>query len=68
MPGGARSHPLQQSILHFLKSEDGPAAVEYAVLLAVVMMVCIGAANTLGADVGNTFSTVASKLKVPTGS
>jgi pilus assembly protein Flp/PilA len=59
---------FQQSVLHFLKNEDGPAAVEYAVLLALVLMVCIGGANSLGANVGGTFSTVASKLKVPTGS
>jgi pilus assembly protein Flp/PilA len=59
---------LQQSVLNFLKNEDGPAAVEYAVLLAVIMMFCIGAANSLGANVGSTFSTVASKLHVPGGS
>jgi pilus assembly protein Flp/PilA len=59
---------FQQSILHFLRSEDGPTTVEYAVLLALVIMVCIGSANTLGANVGTTFSTVSSKLRVPTGS
>ena len=59
---------LEQCILHFLKSEDGPTAVENAVLMALIIMVCIGSLNTLGADVGGTFTKVASKLKVPTGS
>ena len=59
---------LEQSIVQFLKSEDGPAPVEVAVMMALIVMVCIGTLNTLGADVGGTFNTVASKLKVPTGS
>jgi pilus assembly protein Flp/PilA len=50
--------------VHFLRDEDGPAAVEYAVLMALIIMVCIGSLNTLGAKVGTTFSTVAAKLVV----
>jgi pilus assembly protein Flp/PilA len=59
---------LGQSILHFLKGEDGLASVEYAVLLALIVMFCIGSLNSLGLKVDNTFSTVASKLHVPSGS
>ena len=59
---------LEQSLLHFLKSEDGPAPVEVAVMLALIVMVAIGSLNSLGLQVGNTFSNVASKLKLPTGS
>ncbi len=59
---------LEQSFIRFLKEEDGPAAVEVAVMLALIVMVCIGSLNSLGLKVGNTFSTVASKLHLPTGS
>ncbi len=59
---------LQERLIHFLKSEDGPAPVEVAIMLALLVMVCIGSMNSLGLKVGNTFSTVASKLVVPTGS
>ncbi len=59
---------LDQSLIRFLKDEDGPAAVEVAVMLALIVMVCIGSLNTLGLHVGNTFTTVAGKLHVPTGS
>jgi len=43
----------------FLKAEDGPTAVEYAVMLALIIVVCIGAVTTLGGNSSNTFSNVA---------
>ncbi|HVS39027.1 MAG TPA: Flp family type IVb pilin [Gemmataceae bacterium] len=61
-------HHLEQRLVDFLRNEDGPAPVEVAVLLALVVMVGIGSLNSLGLKVGNTFSTVASKLTVPGGS
>jgi pilus assembly protein Flp/PilA len=55
---------LYSCAVHFIRNEDGPAAVEYAVLLALIVMVGIGSLNTLGLKVGTTFSNVASKLTV----
>jgi pilus assembly protein Flp/PilA len=43
----------------FLKKEDGPTAVEYAVMLALIIVVCIAAITTLGSNANNTFSNVA---------
>jgi pilus assembly protein Flp/PilA len=43
----------------FLREEDGPTAVEYAVMLALIIVVCISAITTLGANANNTFSNVA---------
>jgi pilus assembly protein Flp/PilA len=43
----------------FLRDEDGPTAVEYAVMLALIVVVCIGAITTLGSNANNTFSNVA---------
>ncbi len=43
----------------FLKNEDGPTAVEYAVMLALIIVVCIAAIGTLGSNASNTFGNVA---------
>jgi pilus assembly protein Flp/PilA len=43
----------------FLREEDGPTAVEYAVMLALIVVVCISAITTLGSNANNTFSNVA---------
>jgi pilus assembly protein Flp/PilA len=45
-----------------LQSEDGPTAVEYAVMLALIVVVCIGAITTLGSNAASTFSFVASNV------
>jgi pilus assembly protein Flp/PilA len=43
----------------FLREEDGPTAVEYAVMLALIIVVCIAAITTLGANANNIFNNVA---------
>ena len=45
--------------LEFLKREDGPTAVEYAVMLALIIVVCIGAITTIGGNASTVFSNVA---------
>ena len=52
-------HPYTHTIVAFVKSEDGPTAVEYAVMLALIIVVCIGAITTLGANANGVFSDVA---------
>ena len=46
-------------LLRLLTAEDGPTAVEYAVMLALIVVVCIGAITTLGGNANQTFSNVA---------
>ena len=53
---------LGQFALDFLKREDGPTAVEYAVMLALIIVVCIAAISTLGSNAQGTFSYVAGKI------
>jgi pilus assembly protein Flp/PilA len=48
-----------QALVRFLKAEDGPTAVEYAVMLALIIVVCITAITALGSNANNTFSNVA---------
>jgi pilus assembly protein Flp/PilA len=47
------------SVVRFLTSEDGPTAVEYAVMLALIVVVCIAAISVLGSNANSTFSNVA---------
>jgi pilus assembly protein Flp/PilA len=49
-------------LVNFLKNEDGPTAVEYAVMLALIIVVCITAITTLGSNANNTFSYVGTKI------
>ena len=49
---------MLKSIVNFLKREDGPTAVEYAVMLALIIVVCIAAITTLGQNANNTFTVV----------
>jgi pilus assembly protein Flp/PilA len=45
--------------VRFVRAEDGPTAVEYAVMLALIIVVCIGAITTLGGNAQATFTNVA---------
>jgi pilus assembly protein Flp/PilA len=49
-------------IRRFLKSEDGPTAVEYAVMLALIVIVCLTAINAIGTNANTTFSNVAGSI------
>ena len=48
--------------VNFVKREDGPTAVEYAAILALIIVVCLTAITTLGKNANNTFSTIGTKL------
>lgn len=49
---------FSQWVRDFLKREDGPTAVEYAVMLALIIVVCITAITALGTNANATFTTV----------
>jgi pilus assembly protein Flp/PilA len=53
-------------LTQFMRSEDGPTAVEYAVMLALIIVVCIVAITSLGSNASKTFANVA--LNTATGS
>lgn len=53
---------LTKSLVSFLKKEDGPTAVEYAVMLALIIVVCIAAVTTLGKNANSTFTQVGSTI------
>lgn len=42
----------------FLNAEDGPTAVEYAVMLSLIVVVCLASITALGTAANKTFTTV----------
>jgi pilus assembly protein Flp/PilA len=53
---------MLKSFVNFLKREDGPTAVEYAVMLALIIVVCIAAITTLGQNANSTFTSVGNAI------
>jgi pilus assembly protein Flp/PilA len=53
---------LVYRVRQFLVSEDGPTAVEYAVMLALIVIVCLAAIGSIGTNANTTFQGVANSL------
>ena len=53
---------ILNSVADFLAKEDGPTAVEYAVMLALIIVVCIAAITTLGQNANSTFQSVGTTI------
>ena len=51
-----------KKVHHFLVEEDGPTAVEYAVMLALIIVVCITAVTAIGTNANTTFTKVGGQL------
>ncbi len=52
---------LTQLLKTFLRKEDGPTAVEYAVMLALIIVVCVVAIATVGSNANGTFSYISTQ-------
>ncbi len=53
---------LATSVKTFLVSEDGPTAVEYAVMLALIVVVCLTAIQAIGTNANAKFGSVRDAL------
>ncbi len=53
---------LAKKVHRFLVSEDGPTAVEYAVMLALIVIVCLAAIQAIGSNANTTFDTISDQL------
>jgi pilus assembly protein Flp/PilA len=51
-----------QAFVNFLKAEEGPTAVEYAVMLALIIVICFAAVTALGTSTNQTFSNVSAAI------
>ncbi|HEY1599857.1 MAG TPA: Flp family type IVb pilin [Pirellulales bacterium] len=58
----ARNSRFLKAAGRFLASEDGPAAVEYALMLALIVLICITAIQSIGTNANTQFGKVATKL------
>ena len=52
-----------RNVKEFLTSEDGPTAVEYAVMLALIVVVCLTAIRTIGTNANTKFGAVGTALR-----
>ena len=55
-------HELISKVRRFVVSEDGPTAVEYAVMLGLIVVAIVGVVSSLAKSISGTFSTVSSSL------
>ena len=53
---------LAKKVHRFLVAEDGPTAVEYAVMLALIVIVCLTAIQSIGTQASSTFQSIATEL------
>jgi pilus assembly protein Flp/PilA len=53
---------LMTSVKRFLASEDGPTAVEYAVMMALIIVVCITTITAIGNNANAKFTAVKNAL------
>jgi len=51
-----------EAVVQFIEREDGPTAVEYAVMLALIVIVCLTAIRSIGTNANTTFTNVAKQL------
>ena len=51
-------HRMTGWVVNLLKRDDGPTAVEYAVMLALIVVVCIASITVLGINSNTTFNNV----------
>jgi len=49
-------------VVDFLKREDGPTAVEYAIILALNIVLCVVAITSMGTNANKVFSNVSNTL------
>ncbi len=53
---------VELALREFLRREDGPTAVEYAVMLACIIIVCIVSITSLGTNANKTFTKISNTL------
>jgi pilus assembly protein Flp/PilA len=53
---------MKVAIGQFVQREDGPTAVEYAVMLALIIIVCIISITSLGTNVNKAFTKISNTL------
>ncbi len=55
-------HKISNKAVRFIRSEDGPTSVEYAVMLGLIIAVCLVSIRTFGSGVSTSFKTSANSI------
>jgi pilus assembly protein Flp/PilA len=55
-------HGVSEKLLRFLFDEEGPTAVEYAVMIALIVIVCLSAITSVGTNTSATFNKISKSL------
>ena len=58
----------RQKIVHFLASEEGPTAIEYAMMAALVAAVCVLAVDAVGSQLNTSFTNSSNSITTATSS
>lgn len=53
---------MKKAIVRFLKEEDGPTAVEYAVMLMTILLACVGSIQVISSWIYNSFSNSSTEI------
>jgi pilus assembly protein Flp/PilA len=53
---------LLKKIYRFLAADDGPTAVEYAVMLALIIVICLAAIEAVGTSTNGVFNNMANSI------
>ena len=53
---------FKEKVVNFLKEEDGPTAVEYAVMLALIVVVCLTTIKAIGTKANANFDKISNNL------
>ncbi|QDT14066.1 Flp family type IVb pilin [Alienimonas californiensis] len=61
-PAAARRATALAAVRRFLRSEDGPTSVEYAVMLALILATIFGTVGVVGGTAGGLFANAKSEL------
>ena len=54
---------LFDKLVRFLKNEDGPSAVEYAVMIMLIFLAVIATIQTVGSALSDSFNSSANRIK-----
>ncbi|HZU35000.1 MAG TPA: Flp family type IVb pilin [Gemmataceae bacterium] len=60
--------PCVRRVVRFLAAEDGPTAVEYAIMLALLILVCFVAIGSIGTQTNSMLGNVNLRLVLGGGS
>ncbi len=53
---------MMEFLRRLLRDEDGPTAVEYAVMIALIVIVCIGSVRSMGTQTANSIEDSATQI------